>query len=62
MTPEQIQDIVMNTIAAAMDTGDLIDGAPEMREMPDIGEMMPEEQMMPEEPMMPEGPFDNEPM
>jgi hypothetical protein len=35
MTPEQIQDIVMGTISAALDTGDLIGGAPEMpREMP----------------------------
>jgi hypothetical protein len=67
MTPEQIQDIVMGTIAATLDTGDLIDGAPEMREMPDMDEMaqmqpgmgeMPPE--MPEEPMMPEGPVENE--
>ena len=57
MTPEQIQDIVMGTIAAALDTGDLIGGAPEMREMPDMemeqpemGQMQPE---MPEQP--PEG-------
>jgi hypothetical protein len=44
MTPEQIQDIVMGTIAAALDTGDLIGGAPEMREMPDMEqpEMQPE--------------------
>jgi hypothetical protein len=69
MTPEQIQDIVMGTIAAALDTGDLIDGAPEMRAMPEMAEMqpemapmMPEGQMMPEEPMMPEGPIENEPM
>ena len=34
MSPEQIQDIVMGTIAAALDTGDLIAGAPEPREMP----------------------------
>ena len=35
MTPEQIQDIVMGTISAALDTGDLIGGAPQMpREMP----------------------------
>lgn len=38
MTPEQIQDIVMGTIAAALDTGDLIGGAPEMREMPEMEE------------------------
>ena len=34
MTPEQIQDIVMGTIAAAVDTGDLVAGMPEMRETP----------------------------
>ena len=44
MSPEQIQDIVMGTIAAALDTGDLINGAPEMREMPD----MLEQQGMPQ--------------
>jgi membrane-associated HD superfamily phosphohydrolase len=38
MTPEQIQDIVMGTIAAAVDTGDLVAGAPEMRETPEIPE------------------------
>jgi len=32
MSPEQIQDIVMGTIAAAVDTGDLVTGAPEMRQ------------------------------
>ncbi len=56
MSPEQIQDIVMGTIAAAMDTGDLIGGAPEMREMPDMEQPKPAE--MPEmgamEPQMPE--------
>ena len=36
MTPEQIQDIVMGTIAAAVDTGDLVAGAPEMREVPEM--------------------------
>ena len=30
MTEEQIQDIVMGTIAAAMDTGDLVSGMPQM--------------------------------
>jgi len=42
MTPEQIQDIVMGTIAAAVDTGDLVAGAPQMElpaEMPEQGEM-----------------------
>ena len=56
MSPEQIQDIVMGTIAAAMDTGDLIGGAPEMREMPNMEQPEPTE--MPEmgamEPQMPE--------
>ena len=56
MTPEQIQDIVMGTIAAALDTGDLIGGAPQMREMPDMEqpEMQPEMPEMPPE-MPPEG-------
>ena len=60
MSPEQIQDIVMGTIAAAMDTGDLIGGAPEMREMPGMEEPSeaPEPAEMPEmgamEPQMPE--------
>jgi hypothetical protein len=66
MTPEQIQEIVMNTIAAAMDTGDLIDGAPEMREMPDMadvvgmqgGGMAPE--MPPQMPMGGEMPMEGE--
>ena len=73
MTPEQIQDIVMGTIAAALDTGDLIGGAPEMREMPEMEapEMMPPEapemmppapQMVPEQPEMPEGMAENEQM
>jgi hypothetical protein len=58
MTPEQIQDIVMGTIAAALDTGDLIGGAPEMREMPETEE--PGE--APEMPEMPEGMAENEQM
>jgi hypothetical protein len=47
MSPEQIQDIVMGTIAAAMDTGDLIGGAPEMREQP----QMDEDMMQPQQPI-----------
>ena len=47
MSPEQIQDIVMGTIAAAMDTGDLIGGAPEMREQPEMEEEMPQPQQQP---------------
>jgi hypothetical protein len=52
MTPEQIQDIVMGTIAGALDTGDLIGGSPEMREVPQMEEQMPEAPEMPME--MPE--------
>jgi hypothetical protein len=50
MTFEQIQDIVQGTIAAALDTGDLIGGAPEREQFE-----MPQEQMppMPPEGMMP---------
>jgi len=44
MTPEQIQDIVMGTIAAAVDTGDLVAGAPEMRETPQMQAMEQPEQ------------------
>lgn len=78
MTPEQIQDIVMGTLAAAMDTGDIIPGSPEMREMPDLEDIveqgaqeMPPEMPaeMPQEPMeapemmeMPEGMEPNEQM
>jgi hypothetical protein len=62
MTPEQIQEIVMNTIAAAMDTGDLIDGAPEMREMPDMADVvgMQGGGMPPEMPMGGEMPMEGE--
>lgn len=38
MSPEQIQDIVMGTIAAALDTGDLVGPELEPREMPEMGE------------------------
>jgi hypothetical protein len=70
MTPEQIQDIVMGTIAGALDTGDLIGPSLEMRENPEMGEEMLQQQPMPEmggmedmgempqqPPMMPEGPM-----
>ena len=62
MTPEQIQEIVMNTIAAAMDTGDLIDGAPEMRAMPDMADVigMQGGGMPPEMPMGGEMPMEGE--
>ena len=56
MSPEQIQDIVMGTIAAAMDTGDLIGGSPEMREVPQMEDIMAQAQQeqpeQPEQPMM----------
>ena len=45
MTPEQIQDIVMGTIAAAVDAGDLSAGAPQMQEAP---QMEPAEQVQQE--------------
>lgn len=48
MTPEQIQDIVMGTIAAALDTGDLVGGMPQREEQPG----MPEQPEMPEQGMM----------
>jgi hypothetical protein len=61
MTPEQIQDIVMGTIAAALDTGDLVGNAPEARELP---EMEAPENEAPEmgAPEMPEGMAENEQM
>ena len=39
MSPEQIQDIVMGTIAAALDTGDLIGSAPVREQMGEMNEM-----------------------
>jgi hypothetical protein len=56
MTFEQIQDIVQGTIAAALDTGDLIGGAPQREEfqMPEMAPPpMPEQGMMPPEQMTP---------
>jgi hypothetical protein len=54
MTFEQIQDIVQGTIAAALDTGDLIGGAPERQpfEMP-MEQPPPEMMPPPEQPIMP---------
>lgn len=54
MTPEQIQDIVMGTIAAALDTGDLVGGELE-REPMEMPEQMPMEGQVP--PEMPEQPM-----
>jgi hypothetical protein len=62
MTPEQIQDIVMGTIAGALDTGDLIGGSPEMREQPMMNEEMPQQQPMPDMGGMPEMPPQQPPM
>ena len=45
MTPEQIQDIVMGTIHAAMDTGDIAAGGMPNREMVMEPEMMQQPQM-----------------
>jgi hypothetical protein len=56
MTEEQIQDIVMGTIAGALDTGDLISGSPEMRQQPEMTEEMPEPQPMPDMGAVPEMP------
>lgn len=55
MTFEQIQDIVNGTIAAALDTGDLIGGAPERQpfEMPQEPMMQPPMEQMPMEQQMP---------
>jgi len=71
MTPEQIQDIVMGTMHAAMDMGDLVPPtlnqpgnfgmeepgeAPEAPEMPEMAGGMPEMPQQP--PMAPEGPME----
>ena len=45
MTPEQIQDIVMGTIHAAMDTGDVVAGQVPRETMPQMQEMPPEQGM-----------------
>ena len=64
MTFEQIQDIVMGTVAAAMDTGDLIGGAPqrEQFEMPPMDQGMqeppPDQMMPPPEQMMQQPPME----
>lgn len=63
MSFEQIQDIVMGTISASLDTGQIIGGDVDGRETPEIQETQPEEQGMPmqgapeqmqQQPMMPE--------
>jgi hypothetical protein len=44
MTEEQIQDIVMGTIAAAMDTGDLVSGMPQLPPAQELQMQMPQMQ------------------
>jgi hypothetical protein len=51
MTPEQIQDIVAGTIAAAMDSGDIMPGNIQLEPMEPM--QPPMEQPMPEQPMGP---------
>jgi hypothetical protein len=57
MSPEQIQDIVMGTIAAALDTGDLVAGAPQMppMEQPQMPPMEQPQMPMDQGEMPPEG-------
>jgi hypothetical protein len=59
MTFEQIQDIVQGTIAAALDTGDLIGGAPqrEQFEMPPM-DQQPDQMMPPPDQGMMQPPMD----
>jgi hypothetical protein len=58
MTADQIQDIVMGTISAAMDTGDIMPGNIQLEPMqqPPMDQQPPMEQPMPEQPM-PMGPM-----
>ena len=53
MTEEQIQDIAMGVVAAAMESQSMMNQMPEMREEPMEMEMMPPQEMMPPEQMMP---------
>ena len=50
MTEEQIQDIAMGVVAAAMESQNTVNQMPEMREEP--MEMMPQQEMMPPEQQM----------
>ena len=52
MTFEQIQDIVMGTIAAAMDTGDMVANIPQMPPMQELPMPMQEPQMPMQQPEM----------
>jgi uncharacterized protein (DUF885 family) len=55
MTEQQIQDIAMGVVAAAMESQSMMNQMPEMREesMPMEMTPQPEQQMMPEGEMMP---------
>jgi hypothetical protein len=59
MTPEQIQDIVMGTIAAALDTGDLV-GQELQREPMQMPQEMPMEGQVPPEMMGQEMPMEGQ--
>jgi hypothetical protein len=47
MTEQQIQDIAMGVVAAAMESNDQIGGIPEMREAQGMEAEQPEEMMQP---------------
>jgi hypothetical protein len=47
MTEEQIQDIAMGVVAAAMESQNTMNQMPEMREESMPMEMMPQQEMMP---------------
>jgi hypothetical protein len=53
MTEQQIQDIAMGVVAAAMESQSMMNQMPEMREESMPMEMMPQPEMMPEGEMMP---------
>jgi hypothetical protein len=54
MTEEQIQDIAMGVVAAAMESQNTVNQMPDMREESMPMEMMPQQEMMPpEQEMMP---------
>jgi len=55
MTEQQIQDIAMGVVAAAMESQSMMNQMPEMREESMPMEMMPQPEMMPEGEMPPQG-------
>jgi uncharacterized protein (DUF885 family) len=52
MSEEQIQDIAMGVVAAAMESQNMVNQMPEMREESMPMEMMPPEQQMEQQPQM----------